>query len=265
MYKRGIAFILSDDYFEQLKVALYTLLKYNKIDFDIIIFYDKKENLNKIKSITVLHKDINFIFKKINKAPYKDIDFCNKNRNWGITPGFRFEIFKLKDYDEVLYLDCDILILKNILDIFSIPGEIVVCKLNHKTSHNYSTQIGFNAGVMLVRKKYLNLKTWKKILQYSRLYKDISGNQILLNKFFQGKVVFADQIYNVTTDLLTLELLIEGRIYHFIGSKKPINLEIKNSFNDYVLANTGLALLSKLYLIYKKHQQESHCFYKIKS
>lgn len=265
MSKKCIAFILSDNYFDQLKVALYTLLKYNKIDFDIVLFYDNKENLQNIKSIVKKYKEPKFVFKKINSNYYKDIDFCNENRAWGITPGYRFEVFKLKDYDEVLYLDCDILITKNILDIFNVSGEIIVCKLSPATSHKFAAQNGFNAGIMLIRKKYLNYKTWKKIINFSKLFKDISGNQILLNRFFNNSTTFVDQTYNVTTDLLTSELLTNGKIFHFIGSKKPINKELKNSFNNYVLANTGLALLSKLFLFYKKHQQEAYCFYDNKS
>lgn len=261
MSKKCLVFILTEDYFEQFKVSFYSLLKYNNIDFDIIIFYDNNENLKKVKAMSSYHKDKRIFFKKIDIVPYKNIDFFNQNRTWGLTPGFRFHLFRLKKYDEVLYIDCDVLITKNIMDIFDIPGDIVACRLSEGTAHKFAVQNGFNAGIMIIRKKYLNDKIWKKLIYLSLKFKEISGNQILLNKFFAGKISFADQTYNVTTDLLTHNLLINGKLFHFIGQKKPDSAKLIDSFNEYVLANTGIGLLSRLYLIYKKHQKEASCFY----
>jgi len=262
MSNRCLVFIVTENYFDQFQVAFYSLLKYNDIDFDIIIFYDTKDNLAKVKVLAQKHKNKRILFKKIDIVPYKDIDFFNANRTWGLTPGFRFHLFKLVEYDEVLYIDCDVLITKNILNIFDVKGDIVACRLSEGTSHKFAVQNGFNAGIMLIRSKYLNIKTWKKLIYLSLKFKEISGNQILLNKFFAGKISFADQVLNVTTDLLTNELLEDGKLFHFIGEKKPINTSLYNSFNDYVQANTGLGLLARVYILYKVHENEACCFYK---
>jgi len=262
MKKRTIVYIVNNSYLNLFKTSLFSLLYHNKnIDFPIIIFYDNSLVLKQLKQITNHFIQVKFIFKKLFLKPYKNIHFHNNNRKWGLTPGARFDIFKLCGYDELLYLDCDTLIVNNIMSIFDLKGDFIACRLSPATAHKYSSQNGFNAGILLIRKKYLTNAIFNKLVNFSLLNKNLSGNQIILNFFFSQVVTLVDQNFNITTDLLTLDNLKTGKIFHFIGDKKPSEKVLRNSFNEYVTSNVGLGILAKLFLLYKNYEKKAYCFY----
>jgi len=256
---KAIVYITNLEYLNLFKISLYSLITHNNVLCPVVVFYDTKKTLEELKKIKNKLKNINFIFKKLKLKSYEKLNFFNKNRDWALSPATRFEIFNLK-YDKILYLDCDTLIVDNIEDIFNNKGSFVACKLNTTISHKYAQQNGFNAGVLLIGKKFLKTTVYKKLIKFTYLNKNISGNQIILNSFFSKHVNFISQIYNVTSDLLTEKLLNEGKIFHFIGDKKPLN-NLQDSFNEYVCQNTGLAILSRLYLKYSLYKNKAYCFF----
>ena len=263
MCNKAIVFIVNLEYVDAFKVALYSFHKYNKtFAGEIVVFYDEDIVVDVLDSIVSKFKFKTF-FRKLNKTPYEDLKFTGAIREWKFNPAYRYEIFLLDDYEQILYLDCDIIITNDITDIFNKKCNFGACRLNAKIEHEYSDSKGFNGGVLLIGKRYLNSHSNRSLIDISKRYLDLTGNQIVLNKFFCKKVKYLEQAYNVTTDIVDENLYRTGKIFHFIGENKPWNsVSIETSFNKYVLKTSGGYILLRLYLKYKAMQKEANTFYK---
>ena len=253
---RAIVYILNNEFLDAFKVSLYSLCKYNNLtSVNIVVYYYESDLKSTLESIFNRLK-ISGQFILIDRDIYKNCIFDGASRKWQFNPGYRFELFDL-NFDEILYIDCDTLVCGNVEPLFDQKGDFCACPLNPKIAIYYAKGKGFNAGIFLVRKKYLSKKFKKKLIKFCENSTDLSGNQIVLNYFFKNKTTFIPQKYNVTTDVLTSDLLSDGVIFHFVGELKPWNNRLQDSYNEYVLSNTGLFLLSKLFLRYKQIERES--------
>ena len=260
MSKKAIVYIVNSEYFNAFKVSLYSLYKNNKtFNGDLVIFYKDEDILS---NFDIIEKKIKykFLFHKINEDFYKELVFDGGVRKWTFNPAYRYEIFTLEQYDKILYLDCDTLIQKNILDIFKLKCNFGACRLNKKIEKDYSDYKGFNGGVLVIGKRYLNRRTQDTLIDMSKRFANITGNQVILNKLFSKKVKYLDQTYNVTTDIINNDLLNSGKIIHFIGEEKPWSGRFETSYNKYILNNSGSYILLRLYLRYKTVEKEAHRF-----
>jgi lipopolysaccharide biosynthesis glycosyltransferase len=261
MSTNAIVYTLDDLYLKEFMVSIYSLLKFNNtLDSDIVIFYNNKKVLYKLIQI---EKKLNkkFVFKKILENDYLKCNFRGFNREWLFNPGFRFEIFTLEGYNSIVYIDSDTLVTGDVSELLSNNCDFGACLLSPNTMRAYSQGNGFNAGILKIGKQYLRKVVKDKLVNYCVDKLNLSGNQIILNKFFEDKKTTLPQKYNVTTDLLTEELINEGVIFHFIGENKPTNNSFSNSFNEYVRCNTGISLLFRLYLKYKICEKECSSFF----
>jgi len=257
---KAIVYILNKEFLTAFKVSLYSLYKYNSLkNIKLVIFYYEDCLLPELSTIFSKLK-LSVDFKPINRGLYNNCIFDGAYRKWQFNPGYRFELFDLK-FDEILYIDCDTLINGDITSFFSQQGNFCACPLNPRIAIYYARGNGFNAGIFLVRKKYISKSFKRKLIKFCEESNNLSGNQVVLNHFFKNKTTFLPQKYNVTTDVLSSELLAEGLIFHFVGELKPWNNKLQESYNEYVLSNTGLFLLSKLFLRYKQLEKESSLFF----
>ena len=114
MTKETFACVLStDDYLEGVLV-LQENLKFLKSKYDLICLINE--------TITEETKKILDYF-KIKYIEFPKIEYVSKdndNSHW-VNTFDKFNIFKLLDYDKVVYLDSDLLILKNIDNLFTEP------------------------------------------------------------------------------------------------------------------------------------------------
>lgn len=261
MSDRAIVYTLENSYLNAFMVSVYSLLKYNNsINSDIVVIYNDDCILEKLKIIE--HKiNKKIIKKKITENKYIESRFKSINREWKFNPAYRFELFNLTEYESILYIDCDTLILGDISELLDNNCDFGACLLSPTTMKFYSQGNGFNAGVLKIGKRYLIATVKEKLIKYCLDKKNLSGNQIVLNTFFHDKKTLLPQKYNVTTDLLTEKLLKEGIIFHFIGENKPIKNKFSNSYNNYVRRNTGIGLLSILYIKYKLLEKECSSFF----
>lgn len=250
----------SSYYLDLFKIALYSFYKNNDTsNLDINIFCLKDQDIF-FKPILEKFNFKNSFINIIKNEKYDSIEF-SKQRNWSFSPAYRFEIFKLRKYKSILYLDTDILVVNNILDIFQID-KLGVCKLNNTTNEYYFNNKfdGFNAGVMHIPKIFLNYKTINALCKLCK--KSIfNGNQEPLNFFFKEHINFLPQSYNLTTDLLTLENFELAKIIHFIGLEKYNFLENKLYFSTYVSNFLSDFLKIKLTNLYNKYYLEAKKFY----
>lgn len=118
--KNAIVMFCDKNYFEYINVTLQSIIDSASINnYDVVIIYDSNEKF--VPSIEIPN---NF---SIRAVPI-DIDFSKYvlyESKWiSKTAYYRLFIPKIfKDYNRVLYIDCDILITKNIDELFGIKFE----------------------------------------------------------------------------------------------------------------------------------------------
>lgn len=192
-----------------------------------------KEKLNGLKSI----KDCSINFVHINRDDFKGLSQCY---HIPVESYYRFKLFSLfPELDRLLYLDSDIVVIKDIGELFNIDiakhyvamvsdaakriGSVVSdvkAKLQIPSDSDY-----FNAGVMLV-----NLKKCREHNIEQRLFEWARENQ--------DRITWADQdVINVVMNRAIKELpeqynvqltcpdpaLVERKVIHYCGPNKPWN------------------------------------------
>jgi lipopolysaccharide biosynthesis glycosyltransferase len=229
MKKIPVIFAINNDYVKQLSVAMISILKNSKSDYEFNILTTNISNENK-KVLSDLGKNVNFI--DMNKVLENfDLEkFMSRRRDYeyiSIETYFRFFIPELfPQYDKVLYLDADILALDDLKkfydeDISKYYAGVVqdmwieehlqkkrkVCggatfkehflkKLKKKTTKY------FNAGILLLNLNKMRADSivdelWRFTREESPLH---FQDQDVLNAVFEGNVRFIDLKWNLLKD-----------------------------------------------------------------
>lgn len=162
------------------------------------------------------------------------------------------------EFEEIIYLDSDTVIIKNPLPYFknmfnemNKDDKTIACFPHFSTPTNdprclsigIKSGLYFNAGVMLI-----NIKNWKRFdikkkskkIIYEKKDKLMLWDQDVLNIIFDGNFSFLDSIYNYSLDMHRLDDFkkekIENQVYilHYFGKVKPWNISgIKFNASEY--------------------------------
>lgn len=228
--KIALTTTLEDNYVQGFLITFRSLLKTSKpFDHDLVIFeWGNLSDTNKEK-IKLLYDKV--IFRKVNTDLYKNQDHDDTWRKWTYNCNYRFDIFTLEEYDKVLFFDCDILFNIGIEELLEYDVDFGACQMPSYTEYNQT--IGskiFNAGLMLIGKKFLNQKTRSDLIDIANTPPPISkkintnkwfGNQPILNNYFHDKMTWFPERFNFLTENLHSKCFEEPKNYHFIGHNKP--------------------------------------------
>jgi lipopolysaccharide biosynthesis glycosyltransferase len=263
MNKKCIVYIVNSDFYNNFKLSIYSLIS-NNIDLilsaDFIVYTERKL----FDNIRVFCKKLNIkslILKDLADYDYSDIKF-DKQRKWGLNPAYRFELFRIKGYKKILYLDCDTLILKNISNLLNYKSrKLMVCKLHKATNFMFFKNFfqGFNAGVLLIPGNLTADKIYSNLILMCREY-FFKGNQEPLNIVFRNKTKFLPQKYNVTTDLLNITNIKTANIIHYIGAEKFDFNTMQLDFSRYVSLFMNKLVAVKLNNIFIKYTKKLYEF-----
>lgn len=246
-----IVFATNDSYMPYLGVALTSLIdnatKNN--EYKIYILYTKMslKNINKLESMgnnNIFIKCIN-ISEKMKGIKVKTVAYPT------IETTYRFFIPELfPEYNKILYLDCDIIILKDVAELYSVDiGDHVLGVVEEEMFPQISKYVEkklelpisdyFNAGILLINCQRFNEEEIKSkcfaMLMGNRKYSYL--DQDVLNIACYQKVKFIDRRWNFEWGFLisNQKLVIEGRekelsnllsdpyIIHYVSKTKPWN------------------------------------------
>lgn len=147
----------------------------------------------------------------------------------------RYFIPDYVEADRVLYLDCDIVVTRNLDNLFEMDLDDYYVATTRAT---YGTGIGFNSGMMV-----LNNKRWRednmsqKLVELTdrELYNIPEGDQTILNMMFEGKKLELEDTYNFQIGfdmgaaldghdwIFEIPLSPLPAILHYISGQKPWN------------------------------------------
>lgn len=251
--KTAIVTICSDDYVKYASILIKSFYIYNKwFDGDFIVMYDNeyiKLSNKSIKKLKALHNNIKF--HKADTHLY--IDMCKKFFGNLFLPQYvgcslKFEIFNLEQYDKLLFLDSDMLVISDISEIFTKDYSFAAVE-DYVRSFQITPRDKqyFNVGFMYFgNKKYINKNTLQDIVNLANninlnklvFFKDriINGykwfEQDILNIYFYGKedVWILDYTYNSPFSIIDnlLPLQIENKFEKIIHYWTKPSKKLKN-------------------------------------
>ncbi len=212
-----IFFATDDNYAPFLTVSLNSLLQNASKDYFYKI-YVLTTNLNpviqgRIKQVLTPNSTIEFISLKNELDKIQDLfhlrDYYSKETY------YRFFIPDLfPDYDKVLYLDCDIIVLDDISKLYNTDikdyyaaAAVEEVMQTVKVFGDYTvknlgvpTETYFNAGVLLINnKRFLKFKVAEKFVELSKQYTfRVTQDEDYLNVLLKNKVKLVDLGWNKT-------------------------------------------------------------------
>lgn len=258
-----IVFSADDNYVLPLCVAIKSIIDKKKKGYDYIvhIFHNglNEENVKILNYFNYACK-----IKLVNVEEYlKDTVIYAKDR-FPISACFRYFISQiLPEYEKVIYLDCDVLLNRNVFELFANDlGENLVgaVKMVYADGDNPTY---FNSGIMLYNtKKFNDEQVYSKCLNYMQEHRDLSfPDEQTLNEVCYGKILYLPYKYNFQTwsclheDLLKkteVKKIKDIVIIHY--STKPWN-DVNSPFAD-LWWKTAKSLPKELYsLIEGKYKQ----------
>ena len=246
-----IIFAVNNNYSMPLNVAITSILKNASSNdfYKIYILYKNKSlnclNRSILKFRTALEKtcqcDINFIdISDVNFDNFPHTDDC---KHISKETYFRYIIPSLfKNYNKVLYLDCDITVKTSLKELYDTDiTDYYFAGVEDILEKDNLTRLGLNkycnAGVML-----LNLEKMRKDNIEEKLFNYTVNNQdkivwqdqdvmnvVMQNGILYLPLVWNTQVFDWDRSSKFCEVLNSAKIIHYVGCIKPWDIEAKSS------------------------------------
>lgn len=258
---------LNDLYFDGFLTFFYSLKTHNpsfNLPYYIFSWGELSEyNIAKLKRIYS-----NFIFKDIDNTKYDKVEYSDKWRTWNINCINRFEIFTLTDYDKIVFLDADMLVLGDISYLFTVDVDFGACEIVKGSEMDHpgkfdKTLKSFDGGLMVISEKYLNRETQNALIDIA-LQKKWTSDEPILNAYFDNqKTTFLSKDYNLLTPEINEDNFKTAKIIQFVGEKKPwFNGQISDRYDRFTCRNmNNTSLLIKIDNLFSRYLKEAKLKY----
>ncbi len=164
-----------------------------------------------------------------------------KNKKFAITWQYcltQLQVFNLKQFDKIVFLDADIMILKNIDHLFELPH--LTAAMDGEYFNIYPDYPHFNSGCMVIEPSEIEFNNIQSFIKGILPGDQIIANQEILNLYYKdwinNKELHLNKYYNIFGPYVLKEHLkdIQENAYfiHFVG-RKPWKFFIKPDFEDY--------------------------------
>lgn len=144
----------------------------------------------------------------------------------------KFNIFNQTQFDKIIMLDCDILLLKNIDNLFDKPH--LTATLDGEYFSLWKNEPHFNAGCMVIEpnnQEYLNILNFAQNLSEDKFLPCVMADQEILNLYYsnwlQQENLHLNKYYNIFAPYIQenhIEDISQNAYFiHFIGRKPWVN------------------------------------------
>ena len=229
--RMDICLSADDNYAKYMGTTIASILS-NSIYFHLIVDDDvTDDSKNKLLSLKKIKNcEMKFYIPDVDK--YKKWYELGNYKSFSPAMFYRLSIAELiKNVDKVLYLDCDIIVNDSLKELFEIDINnyyiITVKDIYFLDSKKDINESYFNSGVILVNSKLWLESNVSELFEnyYLNNYKNIYGDQDILNYCLKDKVKYLDNIWNY----FPLKSLYDGKpikdikILHYAAAVKPWN------------------------------------------
>lgn len=244
-----IVFSINDKFAKFASVAIQSIIENAspKNQYNIYIFYiDMLEcNIKKLEN----QKKENVEIKCIDINKYIDKKNFYEIGDYTYEIYFRYYISKiLKQYEKVIYLDSDIIVLDDIAKLYiENIGEKVIAAVTDFEHYMNKKNTDFNSGVLIINtKKFEEMKIRQKCIELIRLKKYNFPDQDALNEICKNDICILNPKYNYQVSLA---------YYHkFKQNIKKSNL--KKLFNEDPIIIHFSYITKPIYNIFSKYNNE---------
>lgn len=181
--------VCNKDYLVGFEVMLKSLLENNprikKENFPFIVISNDITEEDLVVSKKIYE---NIFIKKFNSESYKQIEDLKKQQK-SFGDYTKYEIFSLTEFEKIIFLDSDIVVLGNI-------DYLIDCNLEFGAVRElYIDQ--YNTGVMVIHNKFLNEKTINDLIHLTSIYGITEHlDQDIINLYFEDVIESLPIEYN---------------------------------------------------------------------
>jgi lipopolysaccharide biosynthesis glycosyltransferase len=251
--KNGLVTVSNEEYLEGTKVLFYSFLEHNPRFFgDLIVIHNrlspqKQDELAKLFKVKFVQIG-NELVKAIENLVQEKKELKNRyQRFWSL------EVFKLNQYDNLLFLDSDVLCRNSLQHLFNTSHGISACpdmsfyegvsrdrisfqRVNSQVNSDQNILKSFNAGVFSICFSELSSSVYSELLDLIKgsVFSGVKSghtDQYVLNVLFENKVNWLEVKYNYVlknTKLIEDKTGIsseEAIVWHYIRHPKPWKLK----------------------------------------
>ncbi|MER5523826.1 glycosyltransferase [Streptomyces sp. NPDC002677] len=217
--KRRIAFAsyVDENYLPGFLVLLRSLALSNPgVCEDFVVLYDDLRPAS-IAKIRALHPRI--VLQRVNDTHYDSYVKGDQDNYLVRKAYFILDIFRLRDYDTIITLDTDMVVLGGLGELLELREGLAAVPQFFYGQHK------LNSGLLVIQKEYLSDEFCAKIDKTGRSgeYELDKHDQGILNAVLDGDFVRLDAKYNFVKRRLSGDLPVpeETKILHFTGRHKP--------------------------------------------
>lgn len=248
--KKALVTLLDDNYLPGGLITINSLVNSSpNLDCEIIIFEWGTLSESSKKLLKKVYNNITF--KSVNKDLYNNCKYNEQWRVWTYNCNYRFDIFTLTEYDKIIFFDCDILFNINIEEVFQKTCRFAACPASKHQVKQINREVGFEGGLLLIDKVFLNEKTRNDLIDISLSTppedpyiknRKWESDEPILNTYFLNKILnrskfdWLEEKYNFLLDRLTPDSFKSAKNYQFIGHNKPwYGNTLEEQFDYYIL------------------------------
>ena len=211
------------------------------VEYDFVVLYDDLSLFDR-NQIALRYERV--VFRKIDPFPYQKFKKGLSSNYLAVKAYYILEAFKLVDYDSIVCLDTDMVVLKPISELFFLEHPFAACP------QYFNAQEGknINSGLLVISKPTLSVETWQALcgIGESGAYELEKHDQAILSEYFNGQYHQLHHAYNtVKRRLLKKSVPASVKILHFTGLIKP-----------WVSAESGYETLQKTWHLYNLTDQQ---------
>ncbi|WP_181803857.1 glycosyltransferase [Streptomyces shenzhenensis] len=217
--KRRIAFAsyVDENYLPGFLVLLRSLALSNPgVCEDFVVLYDDLRPAS-VAKIRALHPRI--VLQRVNDTHYDSYVKGDQDNYLVRKAYFILDIFRLRDYDTVITLDTDMVVLGGLGELLELREGLAAVPQFFYGQHK------LNSGLLVIQKEYLSDEFCAKIDKTGRSgdYELDKHDQGILNAVLDGDFVRLDAKYNFVKRRLSGDLPVpeDTKILHFTGRHKP--------------------------------------------
>ena len=261
MIKKIYLTVLSTNNYIDGVLTLYASLKYSKCQYPFGVFVSKNITEDKIKILEqkgiIVIKDSSENQIPINEILIKN----NKNQNlsyWSNTLD-KLKIFDLMEFEKIVYLDSDMLVLKNIDELFEKPHlSAVVAGKSYPRNEGWRK---LNSGLMVITPQKGVYQKLLSLIPVILKDKEAVGDQDIIQEFYKSwekeKNLILSEKYNIFINYIDYYVkklnYEEIKVVHYIGAKKPWMLtKIQKIKEVFRLLKKGKTIELKYVMLYFK-------------
>ena len=247
--------ILNDKYLSGFLITFNSILRSSKnFNHDLVIF-EWGDLSNESKSI-IKNLYNNVIFKSVETNLYENHKYDETFRKWTYNCNYRFDIFTLNEYDKVIFFDCDIVFQIDVDELLKIDVDFGACLTEKGKIPQIGDIDGFEAGLLIIGKKYLKDKTRRDLIDIANSEAPKidflettkwTSDEPILNLYFLNKVKYIPRKFNLIVSEIQNNDFNKKNNYQYTGHNKPWYSDIsERQFSAYALEKIALTANSPI-------------------